>query len=359
MTHATTVRSDHRNAGYTIVEMMIVMTILIIVMALVIPVIGGARNTAKKTNTQQILSNLGQASQQFELQERRLPGYFSESEMGHQDNAAHGFSSMQNLILDLCGGVYTSDTPDPNDPNDDIVNVGPRGTNRALVRLGLIAAPVETKGVVNKGYFTPDPKYFIAVMPPGSGISLPDAQKKHFASDIGHLQFPDLIDGFGQPILAWRQDRDPGSTTDFSAMASSTPASFYWNSNAAFLQASNLGQKEQNQLAVAPGENGSMLSRSMPDPAAILVSMQGLLGHPAAPRPKLNAAAPDVPAAARGKLVFHSAGLDGVYLSVKDRGGVIGTASGTPPWHVRGAIDYRAGIDPLENFDDITSAAGN
>ncbi len=60
MTHMTPSRTTvtRQNGAYTLVEMMVVMLILIVVMALVAPIIGNARNAAKRTNTQQLLNNL-------------------------------------------------------------------------------------------------------------------------------------------------------------------------------------------------------------------------------------------------------------------------------------------------------------
>lgn len=331
------IKQNRTTGAYTLIEMMIVMVILIVVMALVAPVIGNARNAAKKTNTMQLLMNVGQSSQQFELSERRMPGYFNITDMAHQENQARGFTEMANILLDLAGG--RSDAA-----SGDTIEVGPRPTATTFVRVGLIGAPTQTKGVMNRGYFTPDPKYFVLHQSTDQKVTnVPDQR-----------QLPDLIDGFGQPILAWRQDLEPNEhLPSFAAIdIDAARASYYWTPNAAFIKATKLGKRAQDQTATsaADGEGGSMLFWG-PDfqPPDVLKTMEGLLGNPAFP----IVGRPDRPAAGRGKLVFHSAGIDGIYLSRKDRGGVINTTG------AQNSVKYEGGRDPLDNFDDITSVAGN
>jgi type II secretory pathway pseudopilin PulG len=335
--------------AYTLIEMMIVMVILLVVMALVVPVIGNARNAAKKTNTQQLLNNLGQASQQFELSERTLPGYFSEADMGSAVNGSvtggRGFTPMNNILLDLAGGRFE---PGTGNPPTDAIQVGPTTQATVYVRVGLIGAPTQSRGVVNKGYFTPDPKYFLVQ-------DAPDAKKTNVAA---HLQLPDLVDGFGQPILAWRQDIEVAPGIPFASLNSAPRSTFYWGSNAAFLLSKKLGKKGIDQTDNGPGENGSLLNPDTFGDLAVTASMRGLLGHPSFPQTGIPAGQPDQPAAARGKLIYHSAGIDGSYLGLKDRGGVIATAPNSVG-HTQNVADYRGGRDPLDNFDDVINVAGN
>lgn len=335
--------------AYTLIEMMIVMVILLVVMALVVPVIGNARNAAKKTNTQQLLNNLGQASQQYELAERILPGYFSEADMGSVINGGptggRGFSSMNNILLHLSGGIFE---PGTGNPPTDAIQVGPTPQATVYIRTGLIGSPTQSRGVVNKGYFTPDPKYFLLQ-------DATDAKKTNVAA---HLQLPDLVDGFGQPVLAWRQDLEVANNIPFASLNSSTRSTFYWGSNAAFLLSKKLGKKGNDQTDATQGENGSLLNPGIYGDLAVNASLRGLLGHPSFPQTNLPSNQPEQPAAARGKLVFHSAGIDGSYMGLKDRGGVIATAPNSLG-HTQNVSDYKGGRDPMDNFDDVISVAGN
>jgi type II secretory pathway pseudopilin PulG len=323
---------QRRIGAYTLIEMMIVMVILIVVMALVAPVIGNARNAAKKTNTMQLLSNLSQASQQFELSERRTPGYFNPLDMASADNRTRGFTETANILLDLAGGMVSAAGP-------DVIEVGPTATATAFVKVGLIGSPTQVKGVVNKGYFTPDPKYFTSQSVEGKIASVPE-----------HRTLPDLLDGFGQPVLAWRQDVEPSQASSFAEIdASASRASFYRAPNEAFIKATKLGRRGQNQTVVTNGENGSLLNFA-DDKAK--TTMEAFLGNPAFPITGSSPSEPDRPAAARGRLIFHSAGVDGVYLGTRDRGGIIVSPGADE-------VQYKGGKDPLDNFDDVISVAGN
>lgn len=343
MAHATRQR-PRSNRAYTLIEMMIVLIILLVLMALIAPVIGNARNAAKRTTTQQLLNNLAQASQQFELSERRLPGYFPETEIGSVTNLGRGFTSTNNLLLDLAGGIVS--TTGNNTPVGSI-QVGPTATSTVYVNVGLIGSPTQTKGVVNKGYITLDPKHFM----------VQGTVAKKVSNVPAHFQLPDLVDGFGQPVLTWRRDAEVSPSYPFAAMDSSTRASFYWASNAAFIGATSLGLKEQDQTGIGQGQSGSLLTRALGDDV-VAGTMQGLLGHPAFPSSVLAANGQQIPAAPRGKLLFQSAGVDGTYLSVRDRGGIIATAPASPG-HVKGAMDYKSTRDPLDNMDDVVMVAGN
>lgn len=328
--------------GYTLIEMMIVIVILITLIAIFAPVIGGARNAARTVATRQLVTNLQASSASFELDQRRLPGYFTQAQMGDPANRDRGFSNMQNIMLDLSGGVVATN-------NATALTVGPTATNTAFVRLDLINAPTEAKGVTKNVYFTIDKKNWVAHTA---------AQKE--ASIQHHRDLPDVVDAFSNPLLVWIEDDGAGPNDVFAAAASSTRAHFYWNSNAAFLRSTALGRGAKNQ---ADAVEGSMLTpRAGLALAEIELSMNGVLGHPAFPAPQANVSTPPVPATARGKIVFHSAGADGVFLGARDRGGLIATSTnpgGTPP-HRTNVIDYRGGkSDPLDNFDDIITVGGN
>src|SRR5690349_5090598 len=97
--------------GYTLIEMMIVIVILITLIAIFAPVIGGARNAARTVATKQLVTNLQAASASFELDQRRLPGYFTQLQMGDPANRDRGFTNMQNLLLDVSGGVIANGNP--------------------------------------------------------------------------------------------------------------------------------------------------------------------------------------------------------------------------------------------------------
>ena len=71
---------------------------LAVVLGIVILAVNAARTSARKAATQQTMSSLSQATNQFILDERRTPGYFSMRELASSENANRGFTAMDNLF---------------------------------------------------------------------------------------------------------------------------------------------------------------------------------------------------------------------------------------------------------------------
>jgi len=332
-------RTAHR--AFSLIEIMIVIIILLTLIAIFVPVLAGARNSARAAATKSLFNSLQASSSQFELDQRRLPGYFSQVSMGSAENVTRGFTQMQNMLLDLTGGVVASVTS----PTGNRINVGPTTAGNATVDLDLINAPTESKGVVKNVYYNIDKKNWVSQTGSGQKVAI-----------AAHKTLPDLLDSWSNPVLVWAEDDGAGDGSLFAAMDSSTRARFYWNSNAAFLEATALGRGAKDQTSM---DDGSLLSiTGVPSGAtSIPLSMQGLLGHPAFPVTPV--AQLPVPASSRSKIVFHSAGADGVFLGRKDRGGLLATAP-VSIGHVTDVVDYKGSKgDPLNNFDDIVAVGGN
>jgi prepilin-type N-terminal cleavage/methylation domain-containing protein len=319
-------RRSHPRA-FSLIELLVVIAIIAIVIAILIPALRGARITARKAATGSTLRDLCTASQAFYNENHRNPGYFPPVAMGAAANAQNtgGFTGMQNVLLDLAGGVTAAATV----PNQ-IIPVGPGGSTAVNVDLTKIGSA--TGG---KGFFIPRKDALVA----DAGL----------AASANNKQMPLLMDAFGNPILAWVADERPTNT--FAAYDSSQPAKFYWASNAGVLSSTGIGRDLRSQ-AYAP-DGGSMLGGSIPG-ADLATTLTGLLGNPA--YPKANST-PQVPDAARGTIVFHSAGADGLFMGRTDRGTKVFGTSGSPSPNV----PYRSGtgIDVISEYDDVVQATGS
>ncbi|MEM8758348.1 MAG: prepilin-type N-terminal cleavage/methylation domain-containing protein, partial [Planctomycetota bacterium] len=93
--------ADAARAGFSLIELLVVIVIIAIVIGITVPAIGGARDLARASSTQATLAGLGNAISSFRADEQRLPGYFNTRQMGRADT---GLSGMQNIMLDLAGG---------------------------------------------------------------------------------------------------------------------------------------------------------------------------------------------------------------------------------------------------------------
>ena len=356
-THGETARR-----GFSLIELMIVIVIIAIVVALVVPALGTARAVAKDADTRSLMSSLAQASSQFQLDNRRIPGYFSAVEMAHADNGegGEGFSGMQNAMLDLAGGVSTT-LPGGGLGVDEVV-VGPSGTASKNVVVNLAALGTTATG---KAYFLPAAKYFKKQDGTDGGPRGADASGVSAAS-AGNQAFPELVDTNGQPLLWWATNPQAvgpiNSISDFASdnFSPGSTARVYWNQNAVFCSSARTGRQLTDNFtnSLISSGNGNKL-----------VTLTALMGNPNSPNdPNLGNRAAVLPTAARGSVVIHAAGRDGVYLNgAKGRGSA--AAGG-----VTGAIFYggnffsdattrrldadnkRTSVDVLADFDDFITA---
>lgn len=296
-----------RRPAFTLIELLVVILIIGIVIAIIVPALGNVRDVAKGTATKSLMNEVQNACTQFLQDENRLPGYFDARDMGHADNLNRGMSAMENVMLDLAGGIVPTGSAGPN-----VVTVGPRSNASTWISVDTDLIGVASSS--NKAYFTPPKKNYIAQTNDGHQIG----QAGHTAAD-GQPQLPDLVDAWRAPILFWAQDEATvtriDAIDDIAAVDSSTGAvksRFYWASNACFLGATALGDKGFNQTDTSAGKF-SLLAPTVTDAVA---SLGAALGHPAYPNTLDNT----LPTAVRGRFMLQSSGRDGFYFSSKDRG---------------------------------------
>lgn len=335
-----------RRTGFSLIELLIVIVIIAIVIAIVLPSLGAVRNIGRKTATTTLIDDVIKAAARFQTDERNLPGYFSASEMGAVSNATRGMSDMQNLLLSLAGGIVTDPTA------TGFVQVGPGSASTTWVKVKPELIGTETGG---KLYFSPPAKYFVAQTGAGQRNGAPD-----------HATLPDLIDAFGTPILLWRENEVAlgavSKTSDFASVDSSTNVSrFYWNANSAHLSATAVGKKTINQSTESIIGSGQTAMNRM-------ASLMGVLGNPGSAIDPSLPFANVLPGQSRGKLIAHSAGIEGTYLGTSERGGKnavggvirfganIKDSSNNPHKDSGGKNIIR---DVLSEFDDVVGVGGS
>ncbi len=338
-------------AGFSLIELLVVLFIIGLVVAIVIPALGAARTVARKTSTQALLNQVNTGAMQFQTDQRRVPGAFSTRDMGATENATRGMSGMENMLLDLAGGVVGSTAS-----GSTIVSVGPFNAANKQLKVDTAVIGVETNS--SKVYFAPPAKNYVAQLSGRGQIG----DVAHTGASEGDTQLKDLVDDFGQPILAWTIDEGaigPVTTAaDFARVASDGAGNgisrFYWNQNACFLNAPALGKLQRNQVGL------SMLT----DSTNRVANLTTLLGNPSSavdPSQPRNAI---IPSAARGgKFVLQSSGADGIYCSKEDKGFKSSGSNGLLPF----GADFRAAdnsayaksIDVLVDFDDIVIGGGS
>lgn len=344
--------------AFTLIELLVVLIIVGIVLSILLPAVGSVRRAARQTSTLTLMNSLSSAVAAFQSDENRMPGHFTAQEVGSTQNGGaqtggggHGLTTMQNLLIDLAGGVV---------PTNQGIEIRPTPTSRPVyVDLAVIFAPTQstTTGAVRKAYFNPA----------ANQLARDDERQQKVLTNNALRDFPEIVDAFGTPILAWAMDERAGERDRFAAMNSDSGiARFYWAQNGAVLKATALGELARPQAfsfgALDQAEYSMIGGGAIPaaqiegdaptSSAGLAGWMEGLLGEPSKPRVGPNAPQNDRPASARGSLVFHSAGANGIFLGSRERGARVEFLPGQP-------ARYTRALDILTEFDDLIQSAGN
>lgn len=310
-----------RRAAFTLIELLVVIAVIAVLIAILVPAINGARNSARKTSTTAIMTSVGNAISQFKSQNNRLPGYFSQAELGNSGNTT-SFVSMENAILDLAGGIDPSATIGEPNVIDVTLNLasGAKTVRINTLKVGASDGPgylnMTAKGVGTKG-------------PQSAGLAPARSPQDQWEdtttySSGAKYQFPDILDAWGKPIILWARNEAAGTdpppvfalrSSPDSPDVNNPPGLFYWWANRGYLAA----PLQQATSAIGGTDMGP---NSTPK---TLRSMAAVIGDPVFPNPNVGPNNTDptnqpVPLSARGDFVLQSAGVDGVFLNNNDSG---------------------------------------
>lgn len=348
-------RSDR--AGFTLVELLVVITIIAILIGLALPAISRVRLSARVSSTQTLMSSLNAAVAQYQTDKRRLPGVFGAEDIGSSDNFNGGWknrpgiTSMENALLDLGGGAFTS--------TQDLQNAG-FNTGQALeitLRGRTIYVIPSLVGSADQGGYL-DIGRDVLVALPGQNSNLPGDG------------LPDVLDPFGTPIMMWSQNEQAGRNPLYALnnTRANEKALFYWASNGSY--AMSAFPRGSFNSANNPPQGFAQYNRSLLSSTVIaperdrILSIMALTGNRSLPTASSEVANPGgiggntdllVPAQPRGEVVFVSAGPDLIYLN-GFTGGQAGRNFDSAAYIPTGDFQ-RNQIDPrgqdLERFDDI------
>lgn len=326
-------------SGFTLIELLVVIIIITLVISIVVPTLGKARRATRITVTKQLATSVVTAASTFQADQRRWPGRFSPRDMGGVENLTLGLSAMENVMLDLAGGIVQEGTS-AGTLSKTLVKVAPfttttRSSEFVFVDPALIGN-TSSGNTTNKGYFVPPAKNFVSQI--NVGTTEFKQYKTYGTDDKGQTQktlLPDLVDEFGTPLLVWNEDETAGPIKFDSGLTGPSsfarndsgdpkkPGHFYWASNAAFLNANSLGKMAKNQRYQAGGPTYSLLGGVSDNAnATVLNSLTGVLGNPGFASGVGPSPTPEsiIPTGSRGRFIVHAADPDGYYFSSKSKG---------------------------------------
>lgn len=384
--HLSVYRPSRRSGrGFTLIELLVVIAIIAVLIAILLPAIGGIRRSARQAASQALVNDFSTAALRFSNDNAdRMPGFFSEEQMGAQENGTRwGFTATENAMLDLIGGdaVYGTTAPGGSTP---AIRVGPFNQNAATGRLRVWVNPT-LFGTGRGGYFAPSGENLVAMNMGSQQFGEGSDQSQGFSGAAPTV--PDLVDAFGNPIMVWSQDLasrgsinpatdDPNPFQQFVAEHSTgnnNLAWFYLASNAGILKATSMGTSGLNQSGSLASGLTSAIGEGLPleNRRITLASLLASPSYTLTRQGQTLQSAPYnqiYPARPRGRFIVQSAGANGVFFGTNERGwgsnavdDRIFFGSGFKGQNNQRFESEDGGvtnIDLIEGFDDVINAVG-
>lgn len=377
--------SKHARTAFTLIELLVVISIIALLMAILLPALNSARHAGMRASTQSMLNAFTNASSSFSNDHgSAMPGYFSPYQMGLEENRDEsGMSAMENVMLDLGGtdfvtGIYESYSAEINDTT--VIATSPfensSDPRAAVVNINLMGS--------SGAYFAPDDK-FVRTMDP-------EADQTRAREANGQDKMPDVVDAFGNPLLVWVQDEtargsiDPDANgapdavyrqfVETTSDGAGAPAWFYLASNETFFgegasAVGDSGAVQENLSALGvnkpvPGggyadlpdiERIHTLATALASPSYFVLESGKTLGE-LGPTNGVDFA--DIyPARPRGRLIVQSAGVDGYYFGVEDKGWKINAHNGGGEYRLEFGNNYKTHANKRMTDSDGKAITGD
>ncbi len=204
---------NHKKPAFTIVELLIVVTIIALLVGILVPAINKVKENAKTVATSAQLNAIARACDAYKAQfhNQGYPGYITDSQVENNNN----FSANENLVISLLGGVI------PLDRADEDMTISSTGTKIFFDDIG--RGPAIRSGRRYGAFYQPQDDELKALDNTGSSED----------------NMPELVDkSTGMPILYYRAQK--AQSRPVTPALSTSQGYFSLSTNADYTNALNL-----------------------------------------------------------------------------------------------------------------------